>query len=72
MDRRRNRISPLTPIRAYRLAQGITLAEVAQRSGLTSFRVSIIERNPSEARSGEIEAHRSAVDSLARERRGAA
>ena len=69
---KRNRIAPLTPVRANRLEAGVTLMEVAQRSGLTSFRVSIIERDPSQAKPGEIDAHRGAVEYLGRKQRGAA
>lgn len=65
MDAKRNRLAPLTPVRAHRLQAGITLAEVARESRLTSCRVSIIERDPSQARPGEIEAHRRAVDTIA-------
>lgn len=72
MDRKRNRLAPLTPVRAHRLEAGITLAEVAAHSCLTSFRVSIIERDPSQARPGEIEAHRAAVDAIAAQRSVAA
>ena len=68
----RSRLAPLTPVRAHRLTAGFTLAEVAHRSGLTSFRVSIIERDPSQAKAGEIDAHRDAIDQLLRERRDAA
>ena len=64
IDRKRSRIAPLTAVREYRLRAGVTLAEVAHESGLTSNRVSIIERDPAQARPGEIEAHRSAVDRL--------
>jgi hypothetical protein len=70
--RKRTRIAPLTPVRAYRLAAGVTLAEVALRSDINAFRLSVIERDPSQARDGELDAHRLAVDSLAHERRGAA
>lgn len=70
--RKRNRIAPLTPVRAYRLTAGITLAAVAQESGLTSLRVSIIERDPAQARPGEIEAHHQAVDVIAARVKGVA
>lgn len=63
--RSRSRLAPQTAVRAYRLERGITLAEVALQSGVTSFRLSIIERNPERAKPGEIEAHRRAVDELA-------
>ena len=71
-DRKRNRRAPLTAVRAHRLKAGITLAEVALRSNLNSFRVSIIERDPSQARPGEIKAHRAAVDSIVADRSEAA
>jgi hypothetical protein len=71
-QRQRNRIAPLTAVRAYRLERGITLAEVALESGLTTFRLSLVERDPSKARDGEIAAHRAAVDSIATKRSDAA
>jgi hypothetical protein len=72
MDRKRNRLAPLTAVRAYRLERGITLAEVALESGLTTFRLSVVERSPSEARDGEIATHRAAVDSIFAKRSTAA
>lgn len=71
-DRHRSRIVPLTPVRAYRLTAGLSLAEVALESGLTTFRVSVIERDPSQARHGEIDTHHAAVDALVLKHRGAA
>lgn len=71
-DRKRNRLAPLTAVRAHRLTAGIPLAEVARESGLTAARVSIVERDPSQAKPGEIDAHRSAVDAIAARLRGLA
>jgi hypothetical protein len=68
-QRQRNRLSPLTAVRAHRLEHGITLFEAATRAGLTSFRVSVIERDPSTARPGELDVLRLAVDAIAAERR---
>lgn len=61
---RRSKLARLTAVRAYRLQAGLTLAEVALRAGISTFRLSTIERDPSTARAGEIEAHRRAIDEL--------
>lgn len=71
-NRQRVRVAPLTPIRALRLTHGLTIAEVSHESGLTTFRLSIIERDPEQARPEEIEAHRQAVEAIAQRMRGAA
>lgn len=67
--RRRRGVPPLTPLRAYRLQRGLTLAEVAARADMTTFRASIIERNPKAAHPDEIRAHRAACDSIHAERK---
>lgn len=63
-SRHRRGIAPLTSVRAYRLERGLTLADVASRAGITTFRLSIVEREPDLARPGELEAHKRAIDEL--------
>ncbi len=63
----RRRIPSLTEIRAERLRHSITLAEVALRANLSSYRVSLVERDPSRARPGELEALHRAIDELSAE-----
>lgn len=69
-------VTPLTEVRARRLIRGLSLFAVAERSGISSSRVSRIERDPSIARPEELEAHRNACDQLFAEKdeetRGAA
>jgi hypothetical protein len=70
-NRQRRHLAPLTDVRAYRLRYGLSLFEVAHESGLTTFRASIIERDPARARPGEIDAHHTAVDRLSAKREAA-
>jgi hypothetical protein len=69
-QRRRKRVSvaPLTPLRAYRLERGIRIVDVAERAGISAFRVSIIERHPGLAERHELDAHRAAIDAIHAER----
>ena len=48
--------APLTPLRQLRLAAGLTLSEVARRSGINKGRLSIIERGvpPTDAEAARI------------------
>jgi hypothetical protein len=62
---RQKRSSETTLIRAYRLARNVTLTEAALASGISTRRVSLIERDPSIARDGEIERLRAAIDAVA-------
>lgn len=72
MSETRCGLTPITDARLDRLRAGLTIAEVAAESGLTSFRISIIERDPTKARAGEIDRHRAAIKTLQsrRERKG--
>jgi hypothetical protein len=66
----RRRFYPATPPREYRLRKGITLSTAARLAGLSSARASIVERFPSEARPGELEALRGGVDRAAKGEEG--
>jgi len=48
--------APHTPLRSLRLAAGLTLSEVARRSGINKGRLSIIERGvtPTDAEAAAI------------------
>ena len=48
--------APLTPIRQFRIASGLSLNEVSRRSGINKGRLSIIERGvpPSDAEAKRI------------------
>jgi hypothetical protein len=61
---RRRRFPALTPLRAERLRQALTIAEVASESGISSFRVSIIERDPDQATPEELGLLRQAIGRL--------
>jgi transcriptional regulator with XRE-family HTH domain len=61
--------APLTPERFYRVKRGVTLTDAARLSGLSTYRISIIERSPEKGRPGELETLRAAVDRAAREAR---
>jgi hypothetical protein len=52
----------MTEAREYRLRRGITLVEAAVHAGMSVFRASVIERYPEQARAGELERLRAAVD----------
>jgi transcriptional regulator with XRE-family HTH domain len=54
----------MTALREYRLRRGITLVKAAVYADLSLSRASEIERDPSRARPGEIEALQRAVDRL--------
>ena len=68
----RRRMYPLTEPREYRLRAGVPLAHAAMRAGISLSRASYIERDPSLARDGELDALRAAVDEIASERSNAA
>jgi hypothetical protein len=62
-----NRTFPrLTALRQHRLERGITLIRAAVAADLPLTRASLVERNPENARPGEVERLRAAVNSLAR------
>lgn len=63
----KRRLFPSTPTREHRLRHGIPLAVVALRAGISAARVSCVERDPSIARPGELDALKAAVDALAAE-----
>jgi transcriptional regulator with XRE-family HTH domain len=62
---RRRSFPALTPLRADRLRRALTLAELARASGLSSFRLSIIERGLDDATPDELARLQRALESLA-------
>jgi len=58
--------APLTPIRIYRKQRhpGITLAHIYLATGISQNRWSKVERFPEQARPGEIQILRNAVDQV--------
>lgn len=62
---RRRVVYPQTPARLYRLERNVRLIEAAVAAGLSIARASIIERDPSLARPGELDDLRRAVDRVA-------
>ena len=68
----RRRMYPTTEIREYRLRRGVRLQDVAARAGVSLSRASYVERDPSVARKGELEALKAAVDSISAEASNAA
>jgi transcriptional regulator with XRE-family HTH domain len=62
--RRRNRIFPVTELRAERMRHGLPLHRVADRAGISTCRASVIERDSS-AISDEIAALKAAITALA-------
>lgn len=62
---RRPRIFPASPLRIERLRRGVVLSEVARASGLSHARVSVLERDPSLAKPGEIEQLRRGLEHAA-------
>jgi hypothetical protein len=66
-DLSRKKFPPMTGPREYRLRRGVTLAEAAVFSRLSMFRASVIERDPTVARPGELERLRRGVDRAAME-----
>jgi hypothetical protein len=71
-QRKRAGLTPLTALRAHRLQHALSLNEVALRSGLSTYRVSVIERDPDRAWEGEIDRFLAAVNELAAERQESA
>jgi transcriptional regulator with XRE-family HTH domain len=68
-NRRRRSFAPLkTEIRAERLRQDLTLIAVSEASGISSYRVSIIERALDEPTAEELAKLREAIARLAKER----
>ncbi len=65
----RRAFPPLTPLRAQRLRHALTIAEVAREAGLTSYRLSVIERNLDSVRPEELAALRSAIATLVKAKR---
>jgi hypothetical protein len=61
---RHRTFAPLTPLRAERLRHALTIADVAREARLTSFRLSIIERNLDDATPEELAALRDAIARL--------
>lgn len=61
----------LTSLRTYRLVRMVSIAEVSVRSGLNTYRISVIERRPELARPEEIAAHKKAIDDLFSEQESA-
>lgn len=69
-NRRRRSFAPLrTEIRGERLRQDLTLVEVSQASGISSYRVSIIERALDEPTADELAKLREAIARLSEERK---
>ena len=66
---RRSGLAPLSELRAERLRVAQTLFSVAQESGISSYRLSIIERGLDEPTPEEIAKLREAIARLARERK---
>jgi hypothetical protein len=62
----RARLSPATPLRLDRLKVGIPLYDLAREAGLSLSRASLAERFPENARPGEIERLRAALERVAR------
>lgn len=58
--------APASDLRIERLRVGARLQDVSQVSGLNLYRCSVVERDPSKAKPGEIEAMRAAVAKLAK------
>lgn len=73
-EKRTRRLYPAGELRQYRQRHGVRLAEAAMRAGMSLSRASYLERDPSLARHGELDALRAAVDAIAAEMglRGAA
>ena len=63
----RRKFYKLTAPRAHRLQSGVTLARAATLAGLSMARASEIERHPKEARAGELDRLREAVNRAAAE-----
>jgi predicted transcriptional regulator len=68
----RVRLAPLTAIRRYRLERAVSLNDVASVSGMSTARVSFLERGMMEAGVGEIERLLRAVDKVAAQREATA
>lgn len=64
----RVRLAPLTAIRQYRLERAVSLNDLASVSGISTARVSFLERGMVEARDGEIQRLLRAVDKVAARR----
>ncbi len=64
-NRRRRSFAPLTELRAERLRHALTLFEIAQASGICSWRVSIIERALDQPTAEELAKLREAIGRLA-------
>ncbi len=69
---RRRAFPELTELRAARLRRGLTLAAVAAQAGVSLTRASLIERDPSLARPGELDALRNTINAIATEHTTAA
>jgi transcriptional regulator with XRE-family HTH domain len=67
---KRRRLMALTEIRAERLRRALTLFEVAQAAGISTYRVSCIERGVDDGTPEELHLMRAAIEKLARERDG--
>ena len=65
----RVRLAPLTQLRRYRLERAVSLADAASTSGISTARVSVVERDPALARPGEIDRLLRAVDIIAKARK---
>ncbi|HUF09740.1 MAG TPA: hypothetical protein VMO47_10485 [Rhodothermales bacterium] len=61
----RRGFTPDSELRTFRRKRGVRLQEVSTVSGINLYRCSVIERDPTKAKPGEIEAMRAAVAELA-------
>lgn len=69
-QRRLRAFPKLTALRARRLAAGVTVAELSVASELSSFTISVIERDQSASRPDQIEAHRAGLAKILADRAG--
>jgi transcriptional regulator with XRE-family HTH domain len=68
-NRRKRAFAPLSELRAERLRHALTLFELSLASGISSYRVSIIERGLDDATPEELSRIREAIARLAQERK---
>jgi transcriptional regulator with XRE-family HTH domain len=65
MTIRRRDFPALTPLRADRLRRALTIAKVSSASGISSYRVSIIERGLDDATPDELARLQRSLETLA-------